>query len=95
MSCSTRKQETVKITVESPKPKIAEINKLTYKEKRELEQLEVDIPLLEERKKELDELLNSGTLDHDTLFSKSQEIVLLSEKLEEMELRWLELSEKG
>lgn len=90
-----RKTDTVKTTVEPSRPKNTDNTKLTYKEKRELEQLEVDIPLLEERKKELEELLNSGTLDHDTLFSKSQEIVLLSEKLEEMELRWLELSDKG
>lgn len=89
-----RKTDTVKTTVEPSRPKNTDNTKLTYKEKRELEQLEVDIPLLEERKKELEELLNSGTLDHDTLFSKSQEIVLLSEKLEEMELRWLELSDK-
>ncbi|GAP70388.1 ATPase component of ABC transporters with duplicated ATPase domains [Bacteroidales bacterium 6E] len=90
-----RKTDTVKTTVEPSRPKNTDNTKLTYKEKRELEQLEVDIPLLEERKKELEELLNSGTLDHNTLFSKSQEIVLLSEKLEEMELRWLELSDKG
>lgn len=90
-----RKTETVKTSVEPSRPKSTDNTKLTYKEKRELEQLEVDIPRLEERKKELEELLNSGTLDHDTLFNKSQEIVILSEKLEEMELRWLELSDKG
>jgi ATP-binding cassette subfamily F protein uup len=92
---SDRKPDTIKVTVESPRAKSIDNSKLTYKEKRELEQLEGEIPRLENKKKELEELLNSGTLDHDSLFSKSQEIVILSEQLEEMEMRWLELSEKG
>jgi len=92
---SDRKPEAIKVTVETPRTKNADNSKLTYKEKRELEQLEGEIPRLENKKKELEELLNSGTLDHDSLFRKSQEIVLLSEQLEVLETRWLELSERG
>ncbi len=92
---SDRKPELIKVTVETPRTKNADNSKLTYKEKRELEQLEGEIPRLENKKKEMEELLNSGTLDHDSLFRKSQEIVLLSEQLEVLETRWLELSERG
>lgn len=69
-------------------------NKLTFKEKREMEQLETDIAILEARKKALEEELNSGALDHETLFSKSEEISQVTEMLNEKEMRWLELSEK-
>jgi len=69
-------------------------NKLTFKEKREMEQLETDITTLEARKKVLEEELNSGALDHETLFSKSEEISQVTEMLNEKEMRWLELSEK-
>jgi ABC transport system ATP-binding/permease protein len=71
-----------------------ENNKLTFREKRELEQLESDISALELKKKEIEDLLNSGELKHEELFSKSQEIGKINEKLEEKEFRWLELSEK-
>jgi len=69
-------------------------NKLTFKEKREMEQLETDIATLEARKKALEEELNSGALDHETLFRKSEEISQVTEMLNEKEMRWLELSEK-
>lgn len=70
-------------------------NKMTFKEKRELEQLEKEIAGLELNKKEIEELLASGTLAHDDLFSKSNEIGKVTALLEEKELRWLELSERN
>ncbi len=69
-------------------------NKLTFKEKRELEQLEAEIGFLEARKRELEELLSSGTIDHEALFASSLEIGRLGQELEEKELRWLELSDR-
>jgi ATP-binding cassette subfamily F protein uup len=68
-------------------------NKLSFKEKRELEQLEQEIPELEKRKSMLEESLNSGTLGHEALFKASKEIGDISVKLVAKELRWLELSE--
>jgi len=85
-----------KISKQSPAPKSRkeESNKLTYKEKRELEQLESEIHSLEQQKKVLESLLNSGDLDHTALFEKSTEISGINALLEEKELRWLNLSDK-
>lgn len=77
-----------------PKVRKEESNKLTYKEKRELELLESEIRDLEQEKRELENLLNSGDLDHPALFEKSKEISKINTLLEEKEMRWLELSEK-
>lgn len=68
--------------------------KLSYNEKREFEQLENEIANLEERKTNLEELLNSGKLPHDELYEKSEELGELKSELDEKELRWLELSER-
>lgn len=67
--------------------------KLSFNEKREFEQLETEIAELEIQKNELEELLNSGTLTHDKLFSKSEELGKIKTVLDVKELRWLELSE--
>ena len=67
--------------------------KLSYKEQRELEQLEQEIPQLEGEKASLEELLSSGTLQHDKLMETSDRIAAIMEELELKEMRWLELSE--
>ena len=67
--------------------------KLTFNEKRELEQLEKEIADLEQLKIELESGLNSGELNHDELFRKSEELVKIKTLIDEKEFRWLELSE--
>ena len=67
--------------------------KLSYKEQRELEQLEQEIPQLEGEKASLEELLSSGTLQHDKLMETSDRIAAIMEELELKEMRWLELRE--
>lgn len=67
--------------------------KLSYKEKREMEQLEKDIEILEAEKKQLEEALCSGTLSIDELTEKSKRLPKLQEELDEKSMRWLELSE--
>ena len=67
--------------------------KLTYKEKRELEQLEIDIEKLETEQRELEEALCSGTLSIEELTEKSKRLPLLKDELDEKSMRWLELSE--
>ena len=67
--------------------------RLSYNEKREMEQLEKQIADLEEQKSELEKELNSGTLEHDDLYQKSEQLVQLKNELDEKEIRWLELSE--
>ena len=67
--------------------------KLSFKEKREMEQLETELGQLEKQKEELEVVLHSGGLDHEQLHQKSEELMKLNDALDEKELRWLELSE--
>ncbi|MBQ9584701.1 MAG: ABC-F family ATP-binding cassette domain-containing protein [Muribaculaceae bacterium] len=67
--------------------------KLTFKEKRELEQLTVEIEELNSEKQQLDILFASGEVITD-MDVKSARYNQLNELLEEKEMRWLELSEK-
>ncbi len=67
--------------------------KMTYKEKREFEQLEKDIAALEEEQHQLEEALCSGTLSVEELTEKSKRLPLLKDELDEKSMRWLELSE--
>ena len=67
--------------------------KLSYKEQRELEALEIEIPKLEAEKSALEEGLSSGTLSHEELSSAATRIGEIINTLEEKEMRWLELSE--
>ena len=67
--------------------------KLTFKEKRELEQLTLEIEELNSEKQQLDILFASGEVITD-MDVKSARYNQLNELLEEKEMRWLELSEK-
>jgi ATP-binding cassette subfamily F protein uup len=72
----------------------APVKKLSFKEKFEWEQIEKRMPELEEMKKTLEIKLN-GVLDqHDQLMQVSDELAKVIEELNQLELRWLELSEK-
>ncbi|MBW4758451.1 ABC-F family ATP-binding cassette domain-containing protein [Prevotella denticola] len=67
--------------------------KMTFKEKREYEQLSDRISQLEEERKQLETALCSGRLTVEELTEKSKRLPLLKEELDGLELRWLELSE--
>ena len=67
--------------------------KLSFKEKREYEEITDKIAQLEEEKQQLEEELCSGNLSVDELTEKSKRLPILKEKLDELELRWLELAE--
>jgi len=69
------------------------VRKLSYKEKRELEQLETEIEKLEEEKTKLEVEINSGALPTDELISKSEKIGEIMKEIDEKENRWLELKE--
>ena len=74
------------------KPRQEKPRKLTFKERKELEQLTADIDSLTAEKKSLDELFASGkTLDNVAELSRRYDE--LTAELDEKELRWLELSE--
>ena len=67
--------------------------KLSYKEKREMEQLEKDIAALEAEKAQIEEALCGGTTSVDEITAMSKRLPLLNDELDEKSMRWLELSE--
>jgi ATP-binding cassette subfamily F protein uup len=80
-----------KTQYKKPKPKT---NKLTFKEKRELEQLENCIEELESEKMQIEEKMNSGIPGHEELHALAESYKNVKNELDDKELRWLELSEK-
>ena len=70
-----------------------ERRRMTFKERKEFEQLEVEIAGLESEKKAIEEALCSGTLSVDELTEKSKRLPVLNDELDEKTMRWLELSE--
>ena len=67
--------------------------KMSYKEKREYEQLTKEIDKLTEEQKKLEEALCSGTLSVEDLTEKSKRLPEIKDELDEKEMRWLELAE--
>ncbi|MFV0366269.1 MAG: ABC-F family ATP-binding cassette domain-containing protein [Mangrovibacterium sp.] len=86
-------QDKPKVSIERPQKKNSA--KLTFNEKREFEQLEKDLPTLEEEKENIETQMNSGELSPQELLEKSERYGKLKNELDEKELRWLELSEKA
>ena len=91
-------KESKEVKVEKETKTTSDINnqqkrKLTYKEKREFEQLEKEIADLEAEQQALEEALCSGTLSVEELTVKSKRLPLLKDELDEKSMRWLELSE--
>lgn len=83
----------------NPEPKKAETatsvapkKKLSYKEQRELEQLEKDMPELEKKRSEIMDLLNNES-NYEKIATLSAQLEEVSQKLEMAEFRWLELQE--
>ena len=74
-------------------PATAKKRKLTYKEQKELEQLEKDLEALATEKADLEESLNSGTLPFDQLQKASERIGQIISETDEKEFRLLELYE--
>jgi ATP-binding cassette subfamily F protein uup len=66
---------------------------MSFKEKREFEQLEREIASLEEEQRQLEEQLCSGQLSVEELTEKSKRLPLLKDELDAKSMRWLELSE--
>ena len=75
------------------RPQPEQKKKLTFKERKEFEALEAEIPQLEAEKTELETAMSSGTLSNDELMTKSERIAKVIEEIDEKTMRWLELSE--
>jgi len=82
-----------KLKEEKSKPVPSEKRKLSYKEQREFEQLELEIPELENKKAQLTETLSSGKLNTEEFQKTANNLGYVVAQLEAKELRWLELSE--
>lgn len=81
----------VETPVTSTAPK--QTKKLSYKEQREVEELEKEIAELETSKNKISEELSSGTLDHKDLLDKGFQLQKIEESLDTKSMRWLELQE--
>jgi len=84
--------ETAKLPIEetvnnSPK------KKLSYKEQRELEQIDLKLPQLEAQKEALQTLMNTGSADHQVLLNWAKELEQIQLEIDELSERWLILSE--
>jgi ATP-binding cassette subfamily F protein uup len=80
---------------EKPRNPIAGPNKLSFKEKKELETLETEISKLEKEKTEIETALSSGLLSAEELSSKSERFGAILKEIGMKSDRWLELDEKG
>lgn len=67
--------------------------KMTYKEKREYEQLTKELEQLENEQKTLEEALCSGQLSVEELTEKSKRLPEIKDEIDEKEMRWFELAE--
>jgi len=90
---NTETASETKIAVKKQNYRKEQRRRLTYKEKREMEQLDKDIAELEQEQKTIEEELCSGTLTVEELTIKSKRLPVLKEILDEKSLRWLELSD--
>lgn len=88
-----KEQRLAQTSVEQPVEKPVS-KKMTYKERKEFEQLEVDIEQLELEKKELVDKMNSGEGTAQDLQCWSERYEVVEASLDEKTMRWLELSEK-
>jgi ATP-binding cassette subfamily F protein uup len=69
--------------------------KLSFKEKRELEQIEIDLERLSAEKAELESRISSGTLQYEELQNASSRIGEIIDEIDMKEFRWLELNEES
>ncbi len=87
------KEKAAKEAAKNAVPEAPKKKKLTYKEQKELEQLEKDLEALASEKAELETKLSTGTLAFEDLLKASERIAEIIDATDEKELRWLELSE--
>ena len=66
---------------------------MTYKEKREFEQIEKELELLTKEKTEIENKLSSGITDVEEITLLSKRLPVINQEIDAKETRWLELSE--
>ncbi|MES2762837.1 MAG: ABC-F family ATP-binding cassette domain-containing protein [Bacteroidota bacterium] len=84
-------EEPVKqVSVSAP---VTEKKKLSFKEQKELETLDAELPKLESRKAEIENLLASGITDVKEIEKLSNEFTSISSQIDEKTMRWMELQD--
>ena len=90
---AARQPKQAPVADKTSRPEKEQKKKLTFKERKEFEALEAEIPQLEAEKAELEAAMSSGTLSNDELLAKSERIAKVIDEIDEKTMRWLELSE--
>ncbi len=98
---TSRDEAVPRLEIEKKEPKrtasserrMAQVRKLTFKEKQELAQLEQDMPQLEAEKAALETQLSGGLSNPDEIAQASRRYEEVTNLLDEKEMRWLELSD--
>lgn len=90
LEAEVQKAETTPVA----KPKTERKQRLSYKETKEKEALEVEIPQLEERKAALETRMSSGAMSNEEIIAAGAEIAALIDSIDEKEMRLLELLDK-
>lgn len=90
---AARQPKQAPVSEKNNRPQTEQKKKLTFKERKEFEALESEIPALEAEKAELETAMSSGTLSNDELMAKSERIAKVIDEIDEKTMRWLELSE--
>ena len=72
---------------------VSEKKKLSYKEQKELESLDIELPQLEIKKTEIEVLLSSGITDAKEIEKLSKQFTFISSQIDEKTMRWLELQD--
>ena len=79
------------LEVKGTKTKTEQKRRLSFKEKKELEELEIRMPQLEEEKNQLETLLSGGSSSADEIAQASKRYQEVQKELDEAEMRWLEI----
>lgn len=87
------KEHATQTAPSDPKPQKERKRRLTYNEKKEFEQIDKELPMLNQRKSEIETLMSGTTSDADEIVKLSAEYEQICSQIDELEMRWLELSE--
>ena len=91
-----RKAKEAKVSESNaPRRQHQEKNRLSFKERKEYEQLELEITVLEAEKNEIETALSSGTISVEQITAMSKRLPVLNDELDEKSMRWLELDERA